>query len=163
MTMTKVWNLTDAKTSPVKPRVRMVLGRAVKPGRAVQVEETHLEKAHKVRKEVKEKILFIGRRPPAWYTATKKPPRAFADARRVGENGRIDPTEAKTVVAKGHERLPAEAIAGDSAKAVDKATVEESVEESVYTPEPAMDEEPSAETTEEESEESSRKRRRGRR
>lgn len=105
MSMTKVWNITDDESNPnVRSQLRMVLGRAVKPGRAVQVEEARLVNAHKVHKDVEAKLLFIGPRPPVSYQQMRKPPRAVADARLVGADGRVNPSEAKPKVRAGHNR-----------------------------------------------------------
>ena len=122
MAMVRVWNITDGGRPGVHPHNRMVLGKAVKPGQAVQVEEARLKIAKKVHKDVGGGILFVGPRPPAWYLDIKKPPKAVADGRRVGADGKM--VGPKVAVAKGHTRLPAEAIAADSKKAFEDISLE---------------------------------------
>ena len=153
--MVKVWNITDANG---KGQNRMVLGKTVKPGRAVNVDEARLAKAHKVHRDVDAQLLYIGPRPPAWYLAKKKPARARADARRVGPDGRLEnPAEAQVAVSKGHGKLPAKAAATEVA--VEEKAEEEPAEETASE----ATEEVSEESTEDTEEETSFGRRRKRR
>jgi len=160
MSMTKVWNITDANGPGHQ---RMVLGRNVKPGRAVQVEEARLVNARKVLQDRDAGLLYIGVRPPAWYLAKKKPPRAKVDARLVGPDGRVDHAAPQVAVAQGHGRLPAAAIAADSTEAVDAVKVEEEAAPMEDPVEPEQSSEDPDETPAEEDSSSSRRGRRGRR
>lgn len=86
--MTRVWNITDGGQAGVKPHNRMVLGKMLKPGQYISVEESRLAGAIKIRQDVSAKLLHVGKQPPSWYSQKKKPPRAVADGRRVGSDGR---------------------------------------------------------------------------
>jgi hypothetical protein len=129
MAMVRVWNITDGGRSGAHPHNRMILGKAVKPGQAVQVDEARLMIAKKVHKDVESGILYVGPRPPAWYLKVKKPPKAVLDGRRVDASGKA--AGKKVVVAKGHARVPAEAIAADSEKAIKDISLETPEEEVV--------------------------------
>jgi hypothetical protein len=87
--MERVWNITDGPNPKVKSQTMVVLGRVLKPGRAVQVDAERLKTATKVHAEVALGHLHIGPNPPADYLAMKKPPRAVADARLVGKDGKF--------------------------------------------------------------------------
>jgi len=71
--MSMVWNLTDDPTTEHAPRILVVLGKRVRPGRFVRVDEERLEKAHKIHKDVENGLLYIGDKPPDHYTAVKNP------------------------------------------------------------------------------------------
>lgn len=88
MAMQRIWNITDGPNSTVKPQTMLVLGKILRPGRAVQVEMSRLEDAKKIQAEVAAGRLYIGHQPPEDYQAMKKPPRAVADARLVDANGK---------------------------------------------------------------------------
>ena len=146
MAMVRVWNITDDTNPDVKPHNRMVLGKVVKPGRAVQVDEARLARAHKVHKDVAAGFLFIGPKPPASYQAVKTPPRATADARRVDENGQakgklMPPTHAHPPPPK--KEAPVEAA--DEVKVTDEVKVE--LKEAVAEPEAMPEEAPEDEET----------------
>lgn len=76
MATTRVWNITDDANPDVKPQNLRVLGKLVKPGRFVTVEEAALKRSHKVNADVGRGLLFIGKRLPASYTKLRKPARA---------------------------------------------------------------------------------------
>ena len=127
--MQRVWNVTDGPFSPVKGQTLMVLGRVLKPGRAVQVEEARLVKAHKVHALVKEGWLYIGPKLPDWYVAMKKPPRATADARKVDElGGYVGATIVKPVLGHGVAPTPPTAEEKKIVKAVDALEMKDVVE-----------------------------------
>ena len=138
--MQRVWNVTDGPRSPVKGQTMVVLGRVLKPGRAVQVEEERLKKAHKVHALVAEGLLYIGGRAPEWYTKVKKPPRATADARVVNEDGSF---VGATIIkpAPGHGVVVPSANPPVKAKPAVKA---EPVDEPVVKAEPVAEAEPVA-------------------
>jgi len=96
MGLTKVWNITDDTNPEVAPRSLMVLGRVLKPGQAVKIEEAHLKTAHKVHDDVTRGLLYIGMKPPASYLKVKKPPRAKVDVPR--SHGPITAAEVKKAV-----------------------------------------------------------------
>lgn len=128
MTMIRVWNITDDPNSAVEPHNRMVLGKVLKPGRALQVDDSRLVGAHKITAEVNAKMLFIGPRPPAAYSQSKSPKRVQPDARLVDGAGRRQGTVSPTV-ARAHGEAPLEAIADDGVKALGGVkTVEEKPE-----------------------------------
>lgn len=77
--MQRIWNVTDWPGKKLGNRNLMVLGKVTPPGRAVQVEEGRLKRAHKVKKLIDKGFLFVGPRPPAAYLAAKKPPRALLE------------------------------------------------------------------------------------
>jgi len=72
----KVWNITDDTTTSATPRNMMVLGKNLRPGQGVKVDEERLKKAHKTRKDIDNKLLHVGPIPPPHYLRKKKPPRA---------------------------------------------------------------------------------------
>jgi hypothetical protein len=76
MGMTRVWNITDDPTTKVQERLVVVCGKAVMPGRFVNVDEDILKNAHKLKAEVQQGLVFIGKNPPAKYAAWKKPLKA---------------------------------------------------------------------------------------
>ena len=90
MGMTRVWNITDDPTTKVTEQVIVVLGKAVTPGHFVAVDEASLKLAHKLKDEVQQGLVFIGKNPPARYTAWKKPLKA-----------RINPSIARSHGAQG--------------------------------------------------------------
>ena len=143
MGLVRVWNITDDANNPdVTPHNRMVLGKVVKPGRSVKVDEARLKLAHKVKRQVEAKLLHIGNQPPAGYVRQKKPPRAVVDARLVDDKGtRHGP---KVDVAPGHGQVPAELIAKESEGAIAKAAGEEPKAEEP-TEAPAEEEKPEEE------------------
>lgn len=160
MPVTRVWNITDSGKKGVTSHNRMVLGEVVKPGKSMRVDEDRLVGATKLHQDVSANLLFIGKRPPDWYAKMKKPPRAVADARIVNDKGEM--LGKKVAVAKGHERLPAEAMAADVAGKIEEAAPEAATEEAAAEPVEVPAE---SEATEESSEDdgSSRRSRRGRR
>jgi hypothetical protein len=103
------------------------MGKVVKPGRSVLVDAARLEGATKVAKEVKVGHLYIGDVLPAEYTNQKKPPRAIADARIVGANGK--PTGEKVEVAQGHGQFSTEAAVADMTAKVEETFSEVPMEE----------------------------------
>jgi hypothetical protein len=116
MSMTRIWNITDGGQPGMKAHTRTVLGRSVKPGRAIRVEEAALKNAHKVNREIQAGFLHVGNTPPSWYAAKKKPPRAKVQGRRINEQGRA--YGSKTKVVPGHGSRPsAEEIAANVAAA----------------------------------------------
>jgi hypothetical protein len=160
MAMKRVWNITDDANSKVKPHNRMVLGKILKPGQAVQVDEARLARAHKVHKDEAAGYLHIGPRPPASYQAVKRPPRAKADARRVDENGNY---VGNKPIAPDHahpRKLVVELT--DEVEATDEAEAELHSEEELSEEEATTEEEDEDEETEADGEEikSGRRRRR---
>lgn len=101
--MTRVWNITDGGQKGVHPHNRMVLGKQIKPGHFLKVDESRLAGATKIEKDVSAGMLHVGGQPPQWYAQKKKPPRAVADGRIVDSDGRS--TGKKVVVAPGHADL----------------------------------------------------------
>jgi len=97
--MTRVWNITDGGQEGVKPHNRMVLGKSLKPGQYVQVDESRLAGATKIRQDESAKLLYIGKQPPAWYAQKKKPPRATVEGRRVVDGRTVGK---KVTVVPGH-------------------------------------------------------------
>lgn len=74
MATTKIWNISDwDDNEQVGPQNVMVMGKLLKPGQAMTVDEAKLEKAHKVHKEVELGYLFIGKKAPAGYMRQKHP------------------------------------------------------------------------------------------
>lgn len=68
----KVWNVSDDPSTAVPARIVMVLGKAVLPGRFIYVDDRRLARAHKVKKDVEEGLLFIGAKLPSAYLASKQ-------------------------------------------------------------------------------------------
>lgn len=74
MATTKIWNISDyAEKEEVSPQNVMVMGRLLKPGQAMAIDEEKLKTAHKVKKEAEAGILFIGKKAPAGYMMQKHP------------------------------------------------------------------------------------------
>jgi len=141
MAMVRVWNITDDTNPDVKPHNRMVLGKVLKPGQAVKVDEARLARAHKVHKDVKAGYLHIGNQPPVSYTSVKKPPRAKADARRVDEHGK----------AKGQPVAPAHGHGNAEAPVLEVKDEVAVTEEVAAELKPAEEAAPAEETPAEES------------
>lgn len=98
MAMTRVWNLSDSPNNSARPTTVMVLGRSLKPGRSLPVDEEALKRAHKLHAEVARGIAFIGKKPPQSYLDRRKPPRALLGKDVARTHGMITKTEAKLVV-----------------------------------------------------------------
>jgi hypothetical protein len=161
MAKVRVWNITDDTNPDVKPHTRMVLGKVLKPGQAVTVDAARLAKAHKVKRDVEAGFLYIGAKPPASYTAVKRPPRAKADARRVKSDGSFEGTT-PVAPAKAHGIVippKPEAAAEDKVEVKDDVSVE--LKPAEEAPVEAAPEEATEEATKEETESGSKKRRRG--
>lgn len=126
MAMVRVWNITDGGRSGMSAHNRMILGKSVKPGRAIQVEESRLIMAHRVHKDVKDRLLHIGPRPPSWYSQKKKPVRVVADARVVNDKGQM--TGKKVFVTTSHVPLR-NVVLDKPVEMIGMVPVEESVEE----------------------------------
>lgn len=73
MAMTKIWNISDGPNPDVAPQNVMVMGKLLKPGQAMSVDEANLKTAHKVRKEAASGILHIGKKAPPDYLMMKHP------------------------------------------------------------------------------------------
>jgi hypothetical protein len=69
--MAKVWNITDHPGTSLPPRVMMVLGRSIRPGKCINVQDALLVNAHKVNRAVKAGKLFIGPKLPGDYLLAK--------------------------------------------------------------------------------------------
>jgi len=109
MALTRVWNITSDPSTDVPVQNLMVLGKLLKPGQSMQIDEKDLEKAHKTKKDVSLQLLAIGKTLPS-YLAAKAKATLPADLPR------------------GHGQVPAEAMAADVAAKVDeKVVVTESV------------------------------------
>jgi len=147
MGMTRVWNTSDDPTNKVTPASIMVLGKTLKPGRSLQVDEGALARAHKLHKDVSRGAAFIGKKPPAGYLARKKPARARLEKGVQRTHGAITKAEAAAVVEKAKVEVT------DTVKVEDKAEVELKPAEAEETTEEAK--EPSEES-------STSRRRRGR-
>lgn len=114
MSLTRVWNITSDPSTDVVAQNLMVMGKTLRPGQSMQIDEKALATAHKVKKDVGLKLLAIGKTAPA-YLLTKKKAVLSAD------------------IARGHGGVPVEAIAADApakveAKLEEKVTVTDSVE-----------------------------------
>ena len=100
MAMTRVWNIS--------PTTTVILDQAVLPGRSVAVDETELELAHKLHREVAAKKVRIGKDSPE-------------EARAILPN----------TVTRSHVGVPVEAIKQD-APAVVEDKLSENTEEKGY-------------------------------
>lgn len=69
--MARIWNITDHPGTAHTPRVMMVLGRSIRPGKSINVPDERLAHAKKVQKAVVAKKLAIGSKPPASYLVAK--------------------------------------------------------------------------------------------
>jgi hypothetical protein len=108
MGMTRIWNVTDDPSTDVVAQKVVVLGKEIMPGRFIQVDEAVLEHAHKLKVEIEQKHVYIGKNPPAQYASVKKPAKAG-----------LNP-----LIARSHGEVPMEAI-----KAAAPAVVEEKMAE----------------------------------
>lgn len=120
MAMTKVWNISDDPASDTPPVNTVVLGKLLKPGRSVAVDEAVLKRAHKLKRDEKAGIVYIGKAPPADYLKRKNPPRAKLAPGVARTHGVILPKEAEAAVEKGVKKL--DLI--DTVKVHDEAAVE---------------------------------------
>lgn len=138
MAMVRIWNITDGPNDHTAHN-RMVLGKTLKPGQAVQVEEARLARAHKVNADRDAGLLAYGNRPPLDYQLHKNPVRVKADARIVKADGTYEgkrpepPTQGHGVAMEP----PAE-----PEKDVVEAEEEAAVEESAAVEEPPAEEAP---------------------
>jgi hypothetical protein len=73
MATTKIWNISDGPNPDVTPQNVMVMGKLLKPGQALMIEEGKLKNAHKVKKEAAAGLLHIGKKAPADYLMLKHP------------------------------------------------------------------------------------------
>jgi hypothetical protein len=110
MSMTRVWNVTNDPSTDVLAQNLMVLGKLLKPGQSMQVEEASLKTAHKVTKDVGLKLLAVGKTPPSYLVAGVK-------------------ATLPVTVARAHGEVPVEAIAADAPAAVEDKLSEEKPEE----------------------------------
>lgn len=108
MSMTRVWNVTSDPSTDVELQNLMVMGRLLRPGQSMQVDDAKLKTAHKVQKDVGLKLLAIGKGTPAYLAA--------------GAKARLPAT-----VARSHGEVPVEAIAADAPAKVE-AVLSEKVE-----------------------------------
>jgi hypothetical protein len=86
MATTRVWNISDDPTTEVPPTHIVVLGKDLAPGQFVQVDDSRLKNAHKLKKSVQRKQLWVGMTPPVHYQAfknTTRPPKAVLGAIHV--------------------------------------------------------------------------------
>jgi len=91
MGTTRAWNITDDPTTKVAEQVVVIRGKAVMPGSWVPVDESDLPKAHKLKEDILNGLVYIGKTPPARYVATKNPPRARLDASVKRSQGKAEP------------------------------------------------------------------------
>lgn len=109
MSMTRVWNVSDDDATSVIPQNLVVLGKVVRPGKSVQVDEARLKLAHKIHKAVLAKLLYIGLTAPGAYVAAKK----------------VHRVKLPRGVSRGHGTVPSAedvAVATKVVKAVDALT-----------------------------------------
>ena len=89
--MARIWNITDHPKTDRKPAVLMVLGRSIRPGKSITVADDRLVNAHKVHRAVTSGKLYIGTKPPADYTAAKRPKKAILAAGVTRSHGASTP------------------------------------------------------------------------
>lgn len=73
MATTKIWNISDGPNPKVAPQNVMVMGKLLKPGQAMVIDDAKLKTAHKVREEAASGILHIGKKAPKDYLMMKHP------------------------------------------------------------------------------------------
>jgi len=89
MATTRVWNISDDPSTKVPAINIVVLGRNLAPGQFVQVDDAQLVNAHKLKKDVARKWLWVGMELPAAYQAFKKPPVARKVEGAVRAHGEV--------------------------------------------------------------------------
>jgi hypothetical protein len=67
----KVWNVSDDPSTDVAARTIMVFGKSVPPGRFVWAEDSRLARAHKIKKDIENGLLYVGALPPKSYLDSK--------------------------------------------------------------------------------------------
>jgi hypothetical protein len=72
--MEKVWNISDHPNTKVPAQNLVLFGKVVMPGQYVKVPASRLARAHKLEKDVKDMLAFVGDQPPADYLTAKEPP-----------------------------------------------------------------------------------------
>lgn len=72
MTMTRVWNVTSDPSTEVPVQNLLILGRLLKPGQSIQIEEEFLKTAHKIKKYAEAGLLAIGSASPGYLTKTTR-------------------------------------------------------------------------------------------
>ena len=113
MAMTRVWNVTSDPSSEVPAQNLMVLGKLLRPGQSMQVDDKVLKNAHKVTKDVGMQFLAIGKTAPSYLAAGVK-------------------AELPKTVARSHGGVPVAAIAEDApAKVEEKLSDHVEVKDSV--------------------------------
>lgn len=72
MGMTRLWNITDDPNTEMPPQNLVVLGKLLKPGQSMQVDEVALKKAHKTQKNIQDKLLAVGKATPGYLKAATR-------------------------------------------------------------------------------------------
>lgn len=85
MATTRIWNVTNDPETDLAPQNLVVLGKLLKPGQSVEVDETYLQSSHKLKSETDAKFLAIGKQPPAYLAR----PRASMPKGSVRAHGEV--------------------------------------------------------------------------
>lgn len=112
--MAKVWNISDHPGTKDVPRVLMIMGNSVNPGRSTRVDDSALVNAHKLNRLIEAGLVYVGDRPPRDYQVKKTPPKADLPAkasRAHGEKAKpvaAEPKKVKAVMPKPSKEKKAE-------------------------------------------------------
>lgn len=112
MATTRVWNITSDPNTDVAAQNLMVLGKLLKPGQSMQVEEGLLKNAHKVKKDIERQLLAVGKTPPSYLAPKVKA--TLPDS-----------------VARAHGGVPVVAIAADASAKIEEKLSEKNDSQSV--------------------------------
>jgi hypothetical protein len=102
MSMTRLWNVTSDPSTDVPVQNLMVLGKVLKPGQSMQIDDAQLKAAHKTKKDIEAGFLAVGKGAPGYLAASTKATLASDLPRAHG------PTAAATPAAKPIEAPKAE-------------------------------------------------------
>ena len=85
MGTTRVWNVTSHPDTDVPSQNLTVLGKVLKPGDSVEIDEADLETAHKLKAYVKAGLLAVSKSAPSFMAAAHKVILANSVNRNHGE------------------------------------------------------------------------------
>lgn len=107
MGMTRVWNVTSDPSTNVPVQNLMVLGKLLKPGQSMQVDEGELKTAHKTTKNIAAGLLAVGKTAPGFLARAAK---ATLPAGLARSHGAVDAKpEVKAVEVKAPARAETKA------------------------------------------------------
>ena len=105
-TMTRIWNITDDPNTDVPAQPVVVLGKTIMPGRFAAVDSSLLTNAHKLKEDIANKLVFVGKNPPVTYVQTKSPAKATLDPKVNRSHGALAAVAVTPVAAPVADTTP---------------------------------------------------------